>query len=99
MKFNKKIINDRLKKLERSFEYLGDKEIHWTDGKTNYFTVLEMDEDIARAFHKFLSEYPQYLNEELIIRAYPGSGIGTNFIVHDAKTGKAIADITDYYNW
>jgi hypothetical protein len=43
MKFNKKIINDRLKKLERSFEYLGDKKTHWTDGKTNYFTVLEMD--------------------------------------------------------
>lgn len=81
------------------YKYIGDNLNHWAYKEKHYYVVAELDEDTARSFHKFLSNYPQYIKGDLTIRAYDSNGLGTNFILFDNTTGLAIADLTDYENW
>lgn len=81
------------------YQYIGDDLNHWSYNEQHYYIVAELAEDTARSFHKFLSDYPQYIKGDLTIRAYNDSGIGTNFILFDNTNGLAIADLTDYESW
>lgn len=92
--------SERLKKLRDespAYEFIGDDPDHWSYSKTGV-ELSVLDVDITNALSKFLIDYPQYIKDEVIVKAFMGSGIGTNFILFDSN-GKAIADLTDYYNW
>lgn len=82
-----------------SYTYIADKLNHWAYDEKTYFTVAELDEDIARSFHTFLSEHSEYIDGDLTIRAFNDSGIGTNFLLYDNKSQLYIADLTDYNSW
>lgn len=82
-----------------AYTYIANNFNHWAYNEKNYITVAELDEELARSFHTFLSDHVEYINSDLTIRAFNDSGIGTNFLLYDNKSQLYIADLTDYNNW